>query len=607
MNGASVDCMPYDFRPRLLLETLYKSMIAVFERHGAVCFEAPPLMPKPADIAAQASASRQRDSGLFSDPLGVSLLSMSRRADVGKAFGATAEEVTSALQSFRGMSFGTNMGGVGICSPGIADSVPVYLDRSGTVISLPFDLCEPFARFVARHDVPWLRRYSLSSVYRRKSHGLCSHPKELNELDYDIVWNLREENKQKGGNRPTTFLGIPDLDPWCIVPKAACAETEILFVSAEVASLISGDSTSYFVRINNAKILRGLMDFASVPIPKRAVVAQALSSAIHTAATRAQSNRLGTKKTAKDTKSKKPSKDKKNKNKAANETPKDLENTEAAGGLSEEWTTVRRFLLKRVGLTQATADSLKVFFGLSPFPLVAVEELCRFVEEQWQPMYMKLQSMEQESSSRQRRAGRTSLSLKLRLAGLTMLAEGLYEIRSTLVNCLRIIKSKIKFVVKEDDDLLDDIPSEPQDLRKKTFIPFARILEKLRERDVSKASDLHNHLFGFLQFLSSMRLDIGFAEKNGKYAHAFVFQTVLSFSQKEPKKKKKTKNEKISSVDIANASEEELIADFASLGLKSPIGTDRDCIAKGGRYDDLILRFKLPGDSVELPVAVGVR
>lgn len=35
--------------------------------------------------------------------------------------------------------------------------------------------------------------------------------------------------------------------------------------------------------------------------------------------------------------------------------------------------------------------------------------------------------------------------------------------------------------------------------------------------------------------------------------------------------------------------------------------SERDCIAEGGRYDDLVMRFRRPGDRTPLPVACGVR
>eukprot|EP01138_Halocafeteria_seosinensis_P012643 gb/GECG01012917.1/.p1 GENE.gb/GECG01012917.1/~~gb/GECG01012917.1/.p1 ORF type:complete len:534 (+),score=67.01 gb/GECG01012917.1/:1-1602(+) len=223
-------------------------------------------------------------------------------------------------------------------------------------------------------------------------------------------------------------------------------------------------------------------------------------------------------------------------------------------------------------------------------------------------MYERLRSMEQETSSRQRRVGRTSLTLKLRLAGLSMLAEGVYEIRHTLIYSLRVVKGKLRSNIKEPaSDPLPEIPTNINNVKKQKIPPFSKILEDFKTWNMSRNSEIYTHIIGFLQYLASLRLDVGFAEKNGKYSHAFVFQTVLNPPQTLASKKKKRKSRKTDTLDVNNATDEELIVEFASIGLKSPLGTDRDCIAKGGRYDDLVLRFKLPGDSVELPVAVGVR
>lgn len=58
-----------------------------------------------------------------------------------------------------------------------------FLTPTGTVISLPFDLTMPFARFVAQKNIRFLRRYVFGKVYRATS----GHPREMRECDFDIV------------------------------------------------------------------------------------------------------------------------------------------------------------------------------------------------------------------------------------------------------------------------------------------------------------------------------------------------------------------------------------------------------------------------------------
>jgi translation initiation factor 2-alpha kinase 4 len=59
------------------------------------------------------------------------------------------------------------------------------LDDSGILLTLPYDLTLPFARYIARNKITNLRRYNFSRVYRK--HGVGAKPRELYELDFDIV------------------------------------------------------------------------------------------------------------------------------------------------------------------------------------------------------------------------------------------------------------------------------------------------------------------------------------------------------------------------------------------------------------------------------------
>eukprot|EP01135_Chromosphaera_perkinsii_P006095 Nk52_evm1s396 gene=Nk52_evmTU1s396 len=64
------------------------------------------------------------------------------------------------------------------------NSVPV-MDRSGGLVTLPFDLTVPFARFVARQNIQLVKRYCVSRVYREATIG--GQPTEIYECDFDIV------------------------------------------------------------------------------------------------------------------------------------------------------------------------------------------------------------------------------------------------------------------------------------------------------------------------------------------------------------------------------------------------------------------------------------
>lgn len=60
------------------------------------------------------------------------------------------------------------------------------MNHAGSIVTLPMDLQVPFARFISRSNVTWLKRYSIDYVFsERKLVGL--HPKSSPELVFDIV------------------------------------------------------------------------------------------------------------------------------------------------------------------------------------------------------------------------------------------------------------------------------------------------------------------------------------------------------------------------------------------------------------------------------------
>uniref|UniRef100_A0A7M4FRA4 eIF-2-alpha kinase GCN2 n=1 Tax=Crocodylus porosus TaxID=8502 RepID=A0A7M4FRA4_CROPO len=61
-----------------------------------------------------------------------------------------------------------------------------FMDHSGMLVMLPYDLRIPFARFVARNSISNLKRYCIERVFRPRRLDRC-HPKELLECAFDIV------------------------------------------------------------------------------------------------------------------------------------------------------------------------------------------------------------------------------------------------------------------------------------------------------------------------------------------------------------------------------------------------------------------------------------
>ncbi|MBN3305085.1 E2AK4 kinase, partial [Amia calva] len=61
-----------------------------------------------------------------------------------------------------------------------------FMDHSGMLVTLPYDLRLTFARFVARNNITNLKRYSIERVFRPRKLDR-SHPRELLECAFDIV------------------------------------------------------------------------------------------------------------------------------------------------------------------------------------------------------------------------------------------------------------------------------------------------------------------------------------------------------------------------------------------------------------------------------------
>jgi len=66
------------------------------------------------------------------------------------------------------------------------DSCVNVMTHSGSIVSLPHDLRVPFARYVSRHGISFMKRFSIDRVFReRKVYGF--HPRELTECAFDII------------------------------------------------------------------------------------------------------------------------------------------------------------------------------------------------------------------------------------------------------------------------------------------------------------------------------------------------------------------------------------------------------------------------------------
>ncbi|XP_070577673.1 eIF-2-alpha kinase GCN2-like [Ptychodera flava] len=122
-----------------------------------------------------------------------------------------------------------------------SDQPMELMDSSGALVMLPFDLRVPFARFIARKNVSFIKRYSIERVYRsRKIYG--AHPKELTECAFDIVTNTAS----------------------CQVPEA-----EVLHAVCEIINEIPAlQCRCYVIKLNHTKILKGIFKHCGIPEEK---------------------------------------------------------------------------------------------------------------------------------------------------------------------------------------------------------------------------------------------------------------------------------------------------------------------------------------------------
>ncbi|XP_019940643.2 eIF-2-alpha kinase GCN2 [Paralichthys olivaceus] len=116
-----------------------------------------------------------------------------------------------------------------------------FMDHSGMLVTLPYDLHVPFARFVARNNVTHLKRYSIERVFRTRKLDRA-HPRELLECAFDII-------------TPVTNSLLPD------------AET-IYTISEIVQEFPALQERNYNIYLNHTSMLKAILLHSGVPEDK---------------------------------------------------------------------------------------------------------------------------------------------------------------------------------------------------------------------------------------------------------------------------------------------------------------------------------------------------
>ncbi|KAF7864571.1 hypothetical protein EAF04_006703 [Stromatinia cepivora] len=124
------------------------------------------------------------------------------------------------------------------------------LDKSGTLLQLPYDLTVPNARAIAKHQPPVERSFAFGTVFRDKHDGAA--PQTFSEVDFDVV-------------------ASDSLD-------LALKEAEVIKVLDEiVASFPSLPSSQMCFHVNHADLLGLIFDFCRIEPSIRQAAADTLS------------------------------------------------------------------------------------------------------------------------------------------------------------------------------------------------------------------------------------------------------------------------------------------------------------------------------------------
>ncbi|XP_061898001.1 eIF-2-alpha kinase GCN2 isoform X1 [Entelurus aequoreus] len=116
-----------------------------------------------------------------------------------------------------------------------------FMDHSGMLVTLPYDLRMAFARFVARNNVTLLKRYSIERVFRPRKLDRA-HPRELLECAFDII-------------TPVTNSLLPD------------AET-IYTISEIVQEFPALQERNYNIYLNHTSVLKAILLHSGIPEDK---------------------------------------------------------------------------------------------------------------------------------------------------------------------------------------------------------------------------------------------------------------------------------------------------------------------------------------------------
>uniref|UniRef100_A0A7N5JDF9 eIF-2-alpha kinase GCN2 n=1 Tax=Ailuropoda melanoleuca TaxID=9646 RepID=A0A7N5JDF9_AILME len=129
----------------------------------------------------------------------------------------------------------------------------LFMDHSGMLVMLPFDLRIPFARYVARNNILNLKRYCIERVFRPRKLDRF-HPKELLECAFDIVTS-------------TTNSSLPT--------------AEVIYTICEIIQEFPAlQERNYSIYLNHTMLLKAILLHCGIPEDKLSQVCVILYDAV---------------------------------------------------------------------------------------------------------------------------------------------------------------------------------------------------------------------------------------------------------------------------------------------------------------------------------------
>ncbi|KAE8289793.1 eIF-2-alpha kinase GCN2 [Larimichthys crocea] len=128
-----------------------------------------------------------------------------------------------------------------------------FMDHSGMLVTLPYDLRMAFARFIARNNITHLKRYSIERVFRPRKLDRA-HPRELLECAFDII-------------TPVTNSLLPD--------------DEAIYTISEIVQEFPGlQERNYNIYLNHTSLLKAILLHSGVPEDKLSQASNILCDAM---------------------------------------------------------------------------------------------------------------------------------------------------------------------------------------------------------------------------------------------------------------------------------------------------------------------------------------